>query len=363
MPTPAHRPDGIDPSSAATVTELAMLLGRLRLRAGNPALREIERLGRNRGVVLPRTTIAEVLAGRRTPRLQVLLALVEVLGTPEDQLPLWAAAWEHIIERQQDREPHATEDDGSRQVVGYPVDAMARESYVWRFPDDHPVTLVCAQLPERVREPTPYTDPEDPDYSELLTYADRDALLYLYGHVRALNPHLEVRISTTASLRSADYLTHLVILGGTDFNVLTRDMLSVLRLPVRMPMRTEDQEWIGFEVIEEGDERRICPVLEEAYGRNVLREDVLLFFRGVNPFNSDCTITICAGIFARGTLAAVRLLTDPMLGQSNEAYLEERFSESSSFGFIARAMVTNGAVVPPDLSLAENRLYEWMSPT
>jgi len=208
----------------------------------------------------------------------------------------------------------------------------------------------------------PYSDPRDPDYVELLTYADPDALLHLYGHLRALNPRLEVRLSTTAELHPADYATHLVILGGTDFNVLTRDMLSALHLPIRMPLRSPDSTWSGFEVTEGGDVRRFCPTLENAYGSRILREDVVLFFRGVNPINTRCTITICAGLYARGTLAAVRCLTDPVLGPANQSYLQRDVATNRHFGFLARALVINGIVVPPDLTVAENRLYEWTLP-
>ena len=39
----------------------------------------------------------------------------------------------------------------------------------------------------------PYTDVEDPDYIELLTYSELSALFELHGHLRAANPANQVQ--------------------------------------------------------------------------------------------------------------------------------------------------------------------------
>ena len=38
----------------------------------------------------------------------------------------------------------------------------------------------------------PYTDVDEPDYIELLTYSELDALFELHGHIRATNPANQV---------------------------------------------------------------------------------------------------------------------------------------------------------------------------
>ncbi|HYS39570.1 MAG TPA: helix-turn-helix transcriptional regulator [Pseudonocardiaceae bacterium] len=352
----------IDPAKITTVAELAAQLRRLRLRAGNPALREIERRAQQRGRQLPRSTLATVLAGDRPPRREVLLALIRVLGAPDAEIPGWVAAWERIIDRRDDMVDASTDrldpDVARTRIVGYPLNEDSTRDSVWRFSRDYPVTLVCSGLPPSIQGRVPYTDPTDPDYSELLTYGDPDALLHLYGHVRAMNPQLEVRFSTTKGLRADDYETHLAIIGGTDLNSLTRHMLS--SLPIQMRSRpTTESEWAGFAVTTADEDLRFSPTFDDVDGEQVLREDVLLFFRGPNPFNAKCTVTICAGGYARGTLAAVRSFTDPILGQVNESYVRSRFGDRTHFGFIARAVIVNGVVIPPDLSVPVNRLYEW----
>jgi hypothetical protein len=286
------------------------------------------------------------------------------------EIPLWVAGWERVVEDRQTGQPprDATntdrfDADGTHtRIVGYPLSEGTAKDSVWRFSKDYPVTLVCSGPPASIRESTPYADPNDPDYVELLTYGDPDALLHLYGHVRAVNPELEVRFSTTNGLRAGDYETHLAILGGTDLNALTRRMLTSVPLPVQMPFRDTKSARSGIEVVTDGQTLRFSPVFDDVDGEQVLREDVLLFFRGPNPFNAQCTVSICAGVYARGTLAAVRSFTDPILGQMNESYIRSRFADRTHFGFIARAFVVDGVVIPPDLSVAGNRLYEWTAP-
>jgi hypothetical protein len=170
------------------------------------------------------------------------------------------------------------------------------------------------------------------------------------------------RVATTAELQAAGYASHLVVIGGSDFTMLTHDMFSALHLPVKMSPRFPETDWLGLEVGTGEETQRFSPVLSEEYGTRVLHEDVILFVRGVNPADRRRTITICAGIHARGTLAAARCLTDPVLGPGNQAYLRRKAGANLHFGFVARAIVIDRSVAPPDLSDPEHRLYEWTQP-
>jgi hypothetical protein len=67
-------------------------------------------------------------------------------------------------------------------------------------------------------------------------------------------------------------------------------------------------------------------------------------------------------MYARGTLAAAQCLTDPVLGPANQAYLHRTVGTNLHFGFVARALVLNGMVAPPNLTNPGRRLYEWMRP-
>ncbi|HCU49701.1 MAG TPA: hypothetical protein DGG94_07865 [Micromonosporaceae bacterium] len=230
---------------------------------------------------------------------------------------------------------------------------------MWHFPDLRDVTIVPAELPTDLRRKNPYADPFNPDYVELYTYADIDALIELHGHIRAVNPTNQVNFRTASTLTRDDYTTHLVLLGGVDWNVATRDLLYRLELPIRQVGRTDESEVGGFQVGSGEDRRLFSPVLQNTDHGELLLEDVALFYRGPNPFNVKRTVTICNGMFGRGTYGAVRALTDAMFRDRNEAHIRHHFEDLDTFSILMRVPIVNRIVVTPDWTVPGTRLYEW----
>ncbi|WNV82702.1 helix-turn-helix transcriptional regulator [Umezawaea sp. Da 62-37] len=225
----------------------------------------------------------------------------------------------------------------------------------WYFPDRYDITIVVAQLTEEQMPLTPYTDPASPDHVELYTYADLDSLIELHGHIRSVNPDSQVHFRTATSLSPDDYTTHLVLLGGVDWNVVTTDVVDRVDLPVNQAERPDVSDAGGFEVIEDGRSRVVEPLVV----RGKLIQDVAQFYRGVNPYNRKRTVTICNGQYGRGTLGAVRALTDSKFRDRNEAYLRSRFAGHDAYSVITRVTIVNGQVVTPDWTSPENVLFEW----
>jgi hypothetical protein len=93
--------------------------------------------------------------------------------------------------------------------------------------------------------------------------------------------------------------------------------------------------------------------------RRSLIEDVAHFFRAPNPLNEKRTITICNGMYQRGTLGAVRALTDVRFRDRNEAHLRERFAGQRTFSIVTRVEVILGAAVTPDWTSSDDLLHEW----
>ena len=62
--------------------------------------------------------------------------------------------------------------------------------------------------------------------------------------------------------------------------------------------------------------RRLGPT-----GRPLLEYDVALLARQPNELNLSTTVTICSGLFSRGTYGVVRAFTDPVLSQQNHQRL------------------------------------------
>jgi transcriptional regulator with XRE-family HTH domain len=232
------------------------------------------------------------------------------------------------------------------------------------FKDQKPITIICSRLPEEMRRSMPYTNPRDPDYVRSYTYADIDSLIELFGHVRAVNPTAVVNIRAADDLDEDDYTSHLLLLGGIDWNPVTRDIQQRLSLPVKLGDRPDSELYGGeFEVVV-GDEagKVIAPVLDTVGRQIILREDVGHVFRGRNPYNQARSVTLFSGMFGRGTYGAVRSLTDARFRDRNEQYLQKRFGRFASFSILVRVSINpSGAALTPDWTIPETRLHEWPS--
>jgi transcriptional regulator with XRE-family HTH domain len=243
-----------------------------------------------------------------------------------------------------------------------PGDAAATDPFagsMWRFPSDQDITIVASALPDHYLSRMPYSDPKAPDYVDLYRYADLDALLELHGHIRAVNPMNKVVIRTADRVRSEDYTSHLVLLGGVDWNTITAELLHRLDLPVRQLVRDDEGETGAFVVDQGGRELHFPPKVRKVRGEKDLVEDVAHFYRTASPLNEKRTITICNGNYQRGTFAAVRALTDPRFRDRNEQHVRTRFGETSAFSILCRAKVFLGTTVTPDWTSEDDVLHEW----
>lgn len=226
----------------------------------------------------------------------------------------------------------------------------------WRFPPNQDITIVCSALPQAYLDSMPYTDPNAPDYVALYKYADLDALLELFGHLRAANPFSDVFLRTPAEVKDDDYTSHLVLLGGVDWNTITAELLRRLDLPVRQLARESEAVPGGFQV---GEGQLFQPVLRKVGDKQFLIEDIAHFFRAPSPLNEKRTVTICNGNYQRGTYGAVRALTDARFRDRNETYLRTRFAGENTFSILSRVKVFLGDAVTPDWSSSEDLLHEW----
>lgn len=246
-----------------------------------------------------------------------------------------------------------------RAALGQVPPAGSYDGTIWQFPPGQDVTIVGSELPERLRQNVPYTDPDSPDYIEMYRYPDLDALFELHGHLRAVNPNSQVNLRTASELAADDYTAHLVLLGGVDWNAVTANLLDLVELPVRQENREPASEPGGFEVTTRNERKVFRPILRKSKGQDALVEDVAHFYRSPSPFNLKRTVTICNGCFQRGTLGAVRALTDARFRERNELYVRERFPGWETFSIVFRVTVAGGHVVTPDWTRPDIRLHEW----
>jgi hypothetical protein len=272
----------------------------------------------------------------------------------------------------------ATNSVGPVPVLATPVQLALTEmeeslkSGPWWLGDGRTITIVCPRWPQDMLEHMPYTDRADPDYIEVLSYSELDALFELHGHIRAANPGTQVNRRTAKELNSDDYTSHLALLGGIDWNAATTSFLQMLQLPVRQVADWSTPDGQYFEVDDNGQQVRHHAQLDRRSDKTrsgqpgsgtgdkgILLEDVALFARAVNPLNKKRTVTICNGMYGRGTYGAVRALTDARFRDRNAEYLRSRFSGSETYCILTRVPIVNGATVTPDWTTDEFTLFEW----
>jgi hypothetical protein len=241
-------------------------------------------------------------------------------------------------------------------LPGASADPTLVARYTWEFPTG-PITIICPETPAKER--SPLASKSDPNYTRLYRYADLDALIELYGHLRATNPQLEVFHRLPSEVKADDLSGHLVLLGGVGWNDVTRRFLKTLgHVPISQFSQDDVPAGEIFAASKESGRQTYRPVMEtDADGSELLVEDVALLLRVPNPHNIDRTLTICNGVYSRGVLGAVRCLTDAVVRDSNEAYLATRFQ--GTFGILMRVPIVRGEALTPDLENASTRLYEW----
>jgi len=235
-----------------------------------------------------------------------------------------------------------------------------------QFPAGQAITIVSSERSAEFRDRLPYSDPSDPNYVKSYQYGDLDALLELYGYVRALNPDSRVEIGVPSRLTIDDRTAHLIVLGGIDFNAVTVAVLDDLttheKVPVVQSERATDDDEGAFTVrTSAGEKQTFRPKLVQHGNRTLLAEDVALFVRSKNPYNRDRSVTLCNGMYGRGTYAIVRALTDSKIKDRNAAYLYDRFEgkKTKTYSILCRVKVVANEIVVPDWTLDEFRLHEW----
>jgi hypothetical protein len=216
------------------------------------------------------------------------------------------------------------------------------------------VTLICAKLPKD--QTSLLADPADPNYTELLAYADLDALVELFGHIRAENPTMGVFRRLSSRFEPEDLSSHVVLIGGIGWNKLTEPILKKSRLPVRQIEDPSIRTGEIFAVDRDGREERHLP---KWTAEGELEEDVGLIVRRTNPLNSNRSLTICNGVHSRGVLGAVRTLTDVQLRESNEAYIVRNFEDIKNFAILMRVSIIEGRTMTPDFNDDDCILYRW----
>jgi hypothetical protein len=221
-----------------------------------------------------------------------------------------------------------------------------------------PVIVICPDVPSEVRGQL--ANEQNTNFTSMQKYGDLDALIELYGHVRAENPTLDVSYRLASNVASNDLSRHVILLGGIGWNEVTRSIQGAIdQVPITQAAVDDLKDGDIFRVRTSYGEQTFYPVYRDlGDGKKELASDVAYIARLRNPFRISRTLTICNGIFSRGVLGSVLCLTDPSVCEENERYLAERFPDGE-FAMLVRVPVVHNETLPPDLQNPDARLYEW----
>jgi hypothetical protein len=236
----------------------------------------------------------------------------------------------------------------------HPKDRKVRRTLQF---DGGPVIVICPTAPEELQGPL--AAEQDLNFTKMRQYGDLDALIELYGHLRAENPTLDVFHRLTRDVVSDDFSSHVILLGGIGWNKITlRFQRATSQLPITQEAVDDLKGGDIFCVATSDGQQSFYPEYEDLGEGKELIADVAYIARLRNPFRVNRTLTICNGIHSRGVFGAVRCLTDASVREENEEYLADRFP-NGEFAMLLRVPVVTNETLSPDLQNPNSRLYEW----
>jgi transcriptional regulator with XRE-family HTH domain len=230
-----------------------------------------------------------------------------------------------------------------------------QHSSIWHFPDGDAVSIVCADAPN----PPPWADPSHPNYTRHARHADLDALIEVFGQVRAENPESLIRILAPGELSQDFTLNHLIIVGGAAWREV-HGTTPWFAQGVHLPAVEETGETYILKCSVGEEERQF----ESLYDDNgVLEKDVGVLARADHPIISNKTVTVLSGITSRGVHGAALGFIKPYIREDNENFLKDTFGNCDAFCIVMRITVSNSAALPPNLRGDDVCLYEWSTET
>jgi transcriptional regulator with XRE-family HTH domain len=231
---------------------------------------------------------------------------------------------------------------------------IEHQGSMWRFPDESAISIVCSDVP-RADRPA-HADQGHLNYSRYAKHADLDALIEIYGQVRADNSGNWIRILSPRSLEYDFALNHLVIIGGAAVD----DAAPWFAQGVPLPTVREAGDTHTFTYEVEGQVREFTSKRDDDGN---LTQDVGFIARAPHRIVPGHTVIVLGGITSRGVHGAALAFSDPHVRDANWRYLTEAFGDADTFILLMRIPVRNEAALPPNLTDEDVRLYEWSAET
>jgi hypothetical protein len=220
---------------------------------------------------------------------------------------------------------------------------------VWGIRGRDSVVLVCSELDD----PIPRQYAEDREFIYLLKYGDVDALVEVTSTLLRLYPDIDLKVlsSGEADTVPLDLGSHIVLIGGPDYNRLSRRILELGR--TRFEYRSP---YSG--VPAKADPQQIT-IFDKADGkewfRNSLDYDYGYFARIPNPMSHDHSIILIGGCHTIGTTSASKMFSlsqitsPPSVGivLKNAKYASKGIHKKKGFSILIRANKIGATISTP----------------
>jgi len=231
---------------------------------------------------------------------------------------------------------------------------LEQQLSIWRFQDEKAVSVVCSNSPE----PPTYANADHLNYSRYAKYSDLDALIEVFGQVKAENTASMIRILSPEELVQDFALNHLIIIGGAAVYDTAPYFAQDIPLPLAKPIPGTDTHLFSCTV---GGETRDFKSVRDDSG--TLMQDIGVIARGPHPNIPERTVTVISGITSRGVHGAALCFTDSRIRSTNERYLKDKLGDADAFCIAMLVPVRNNVALPPNLWRDDVRLYEWSTAT
>lgn len=235
---------------------------------------------------------------------------------------------------------------------------------VWGIRDGESVIVVCSELenPEHRQLVEP---PREFIYS--LKYGDVDAYFEVVTTLLRLYPAIKLRIMSAgeATATRVDLARHLILIGGPDYNALTREILnqSDTQFDYRSPDGATQSEKTPQEIVlyDKGSDKEYCfpTKISEDGDRD---QDYGYFERIANPRYRKKNIVLIGGCHTVGVTGAVKAFSmaeseeGEIQGQvlTNAALVAKRVGKAQAFAVVVSADRVLGQTISTPVVESDN---------
>jgi hypothetical protein len=235
---------------------------------------------------------------------------------------------------------------------------------IWGLKDGDHVIVVCSELPN-IEERQFVKDVEDESKREFiynLKYGDVDAYFEVIVTLLRLFPKIKLRILSSGEVEQirADFTQHLILIGGPDYNSITKKYLKkgITQIDYRCPETNECSSIHPNEIVifDRASGQEYCEFTSE--------KDFGYFERIKNPDDPRKNIILIGGCHTIGVTGAVKAFSmfesergeTPAVVLQNARLIAKRISQKSEFVVLVEAERLSQTIKAPIVNTKKFKL-------